>query len=523
MEIDPNYEFEAPKWVDFTADFEDELNELSLNSSWFEKVHPLHEPKDPLHHDATAKPLLASAQVEKPATNSKPQSHKLKKNYNSKKSLGIKSIRTQRGEHEGMNIRENSGKGQRDVKSLTAKNDDKKTTQRISSEEGNLTPERLLKHHKQCSFTPPWINSPQNRPESASQAKKRDGRSCSLNNMAVFSPQRVPTNQSPMSPVPVRSVKQSYAESASSPKTSLLSKAVSGSQKGNQPRRKRRLLPATPSMNKNSPGGIYTSPASPSQLGHQIGGKEGKMNDQMSCKEAACSVSSMPLRAVDKSQAVTQEHLPGHLQSNSTIKREFQDKNMFSQRPLEAIHENSTSKGKPSQSLAQTDSEKNTSPKRKTVMQSNDLSLEALLKQHNKKIAAARNQYDENGRKIRTAQPNFCPAPGHKTFSSSSSVISPSTACKRPSTSAEPVVGVKQKRRSCVAAMSSTQTELATLKKNLSSNINRKGKEDVCQQTAKQKRRSCVATFGNGGHAKLDKELRDLIAQHNSKVKAKRS
>ena len=102
--------------------------------------------------------------------------------------------------------------------------------------------------------------------------------------------------------------------------------------------------------------------------------------------------------------------------------------------------------------------------------------------------------------------------------------MSPSAACKRPTTAVEPVVGVKQKRRSCVAAVSSTQSEKATFKTNSSSsNINRKGKEDVCKQTVKQKRRSCVATFGNSGNAKLDKELRDLIAQHNSKVKAKRS
>ena len=32
METDPNYEFEAPKWFDFTEDFEDELN--VDNSRW---------------------------------------------------------------------------------------------------------------------------------------------------------------------------------------------------------------------------------------------------------------------------------------------------------------------------------------------------------------------------------------------------------------------------------------------------------------------------------------------------------
>lgn len=35
METDPDYEFEAPKWFDFTADFEDELNN---DSKWVKQT-----------------------------------------------------------------------------------------------------------------------------------------------------------------------------------------------------------------------------------------------------------------------------------------------------------------------------------------------------------------------------------------------------------------------------------------------------------------------------------------------------
>ena len=39
METDPNYEFEAPKWFDFTADFEDEFNE---DSKWVKQTYISH-------------------------------------------------------------------------------------------------------------------------------------------------------------------------------------------------------------------------------------------------------------------------------------------------------------------------------------------------------------------------------------------------------------------------------------------------------------------------------------------------
>ena len=39
------------------------------------------------------------------------------------------------------------------------------------------------------------------------------------------------------------------------------------------------------------------------------------------------------------------------------------------------------------------------------------MSLEEMLRQHNQKIMATQCRYDENGRRIRSATPTFCPAP----------------------------------------------------------------------------------------------------------------
>ena len=132
----------------------------SPNDSWFERVHPLHEPKDPSYHDATTKPLLTTSQVNKAAPPiSKPQTSKAKKNYNSKKSLGIKSIRTRRGEHEKANNRNSSGKGLKNEQShkpdqQACLKDEK------NAEDGRKTPDEIT-HDKLCNFTPPWTNSPE--------------------------------------------------------------------------------------------------------------------------------------------------------------------------------------------------------------------------------------------------------------------------------------------------------------------------------------------------------------------------
>ncbi|KAL9962297.1 hypothetical protein ACROYT_G031385 [Oculina patagonica] len=525
METDPKYEFEAPKWFDFTGDFDDELNdESSPNDLWFERVHPLHEPRDPSHHDGTTKPLLATSQVNKAApSNSKPQTSKAKKNYNSKKSLGIKSIRTRRGEHENAKNRESSGKGLKSEQSQKADlrvclKEGKDNLQGGSTEDGRETPDEI-KHNKQCNFTPPWTNSPEalNKTGDTSHANKKKERSSSLTDATVFSPCRVPAHQSPLSPARVRRLKSSTGSSLS-PKSSLLSKAVNGNcHQASQCGRKRRLLPAIPDAKQN-PVVASKITSSPSRLPCQLKSEteESKLDDQIQVDpgEAALGVSNKPLRATESQvmEAVTQDQ-----HSSDASKRE--DKHMLSQRPLEAIPENSNGKGKalPTESDRQRNfrSESETSP--------NDTSLEALLKQHNKKVAAARSQYDENGRKIRTAEPNFCPAPSHKPSSSSSSSSS-SSACKRSTTPLEkPVIAAKQKRRSCVAAVSNTRSETVKPKTHSKSSHTNKKVETVKPAT-KQKRRSCVAALQQSGQGtNTEKELRDLIAQHNSRVNAKKS
>jgi len=132
----------------------------SLNDSWFERVHPLHEPRDPSFHDGTTKPLLTSTtQVTKTApSSSKPQGNKAKKNYNSKKSLGIKSIRTRRGQHDCTNKSESSGLGLKNGKAQKANRqtgvrDGKKDSQgSYMYPDGGDTPDEI--------FTPPYANLP---------------------------------------------------------------------------------------------------------------------------------------------------------------------------------------------------------------------------------------------------------------------------------------------------------------------------------------------------------------------------
>lgn len=317
---------------------------------------------------------------------------------------------------------------------------------------------------------------------------------------SLSSPQRVAAHQSPLSLARVQSLKSSLG-SPLSPKSSLLSKAVSGSyNQGGQCGRKRRLLPAIPDLKQN-PAGTSTISSSPIRLPCQLKEEtEGfSLSDdqiEIECKDTTCGVSSKLSRAAVMEPTATQEQ-----QGNHIFKR---DDNI---RSLEAIPEDSNGKGKPNRTL-----------KSETETFSNDTSLEALLKQHNKKIAAARSQYDENGRKIRTAEPNFCPAPSHK--------LSSSSACKRSTSSLEkPTIAAKQKRRSCVAAVSNTHSEMTKSKtqSNNSSLANNKVKDAVNKQTVKQKRRSCAAALQHSGQvSNADKELRDLIAQHNSRVNAKK-
>lgn len=347
---------------------------------------------------------------------------------------------------------------------------------------------------------------------------QRKGSVSSLSEVAVFSPRRVPVNHSPMSPARVRSLKSSSSSmSPCSPKTSLLSKAVSGTCQ--QVGRKRRLLPAIPDS-KPKPDEASRIFSPPGQCSSQLVDgadkktasvlQSAKMNEKELFKEAVFGDSIKPLRAGDTCVNMGTSKQAQH--SSDACK---EDKNVFGQRSLDAIPENSSSKGIGNQA---SESEK------QTVALSNDQSLEELLKKHNKKIVSARSQYDENGRKIRTAEPSFCPAPSKKPPLS----LSSSAACKRPAASVDkPTVSAKQKRRSCMATVSnvpSERTKSNTHSSNKNTNVNKKDKESSNLQAAKQKRRSCMASLQNGGQANMaDRELRDLIAQHNSRLSAKRS
>lgn len=137
----------------------------SPNDSWFERVHPLHEPRDPSFHDGTTKPLLTTTtQVTKTApSSSKPKVNKAKKNYNSKKSLGIKSIRTRQGQHDGANNRESSGMRLKNGQSKRADRrtcvGDGKGDSQGSNIESEDTPDEIRNKDK-CSFTPPGTNLP---------------------------------------------------------------------------------------------------------------------------------------------------------------------------------------------------------------------------------------------------------------------------------------------------------------------------------------------------------------------------
>lgn len=371
-----------------------------------------------------------------------------------------------------------------------------------------------------------------------------EGKSGSLGELADFSPQRVPVPQSPLSSVRIRGLKSS-SMSPCSPKTSMLSKAVTGNVQ--RVGRKRRLLPSVPDTKKNPLVSDKMTFSSPIHCSNELDNQGYKKlvetssvskNSDLLTYGSNQGLPSSSLSNMDEKPLLREEMFDGNSKPLRTtelcLKRETvnhaqhcsdefyrQERNVVSERSLNTILE--THK----QALTAMETDKDRALRGEEVALTNDMSLEELLKQHNKKIIAARNQYDENGRKIRTAEPSFCPAPSKKLMTS---LKSPSTtmACKRPMTTMpKPTACAKQKRRSCVAAVGSSR-ESARLNappvlSKVHTNTSKRGKETLKQQTAKQKRRSCVASLQNSTQTNTaDKELRDLIAQHNSRVSAKR-
>lgn len=139
----------------------------SLNDSWFEREHPLHEPKDPSFHSATVKPLLPGFNKTE-SSKTKPQGKKpIKRDFNSKKSLGLKTIRTQRGQHKN-DTKQSRGATGAKTRKTPAQNADRQASVKderqdsdgsVRRDDGRNTPDEIL-HNKSCNFTPPWSDSP---------------------------------------------------------------------------------------------------------------------------------------------------------------------------------------------------------------------------------------------------------------------------------------------------------------------------------------------------------------------------
>lgn len=539
METDPNYEYDAPKWFDFIAENEQLGDELSLDDSWFEREHPLHEPKDPNYYSATDKPLVSRCQGNKAElSKGKPRDKKpAKKDYGSKKSLGLRTIRTRRGQHGNQARNENCATSTETGK-LSAQNaeqqvslkEGKKDSNGTFRGDGRETPDEIM-CDKKCSFTPPWTDSPKT--EDTPHDSSKEGSESSLNDVAVFSPRSAKLSHSPMSPVRIRSLKSSSSSASPSPKTSLLHKAMTGACRQG-PRRRRRLLPAIPDVNTTSVEGNGIKSLPDLHLTQSGDGtcqktttipQSSKTSEKPSLKEATVvdTCSMKPLRATDMRANIGASNNNNNYCSLPRHGNEFckDENNTFTGRSLCVIPESNYSEKGNNQVLASTDCEKQKSTRCETGLLSNNKSLEALLKMHNKKVVSARSQYDDNGRRIKTAEPNFCPAPA-KTLSAS---------CKRFAPTVEkPVGSAKQKRRSCMASVINTQSEITKgintclTSSNTSTENNKKGKESSSKQTTKQKRRSCMASLQNNGLTEtVDKELRNLITQHNSRVSARKS
>lgn len=301
-----------------------------------------------------------------------------------------------------------------------------------------------------------------------------------------------------------------------SPKSSLLHQAVAGACHLG-PRRRRRLLPAIPVVKSTSAKAIEMRPSPDLCSSHVlVDGLNQKTrpicdSDKPALKETVVSNSMKPLRATDTHANIGASNHPFPRKSSEFSK---EDKNTFIGHSLCVIPERHCKEGSGCKALASREREKQKSSKWETGQLSSDKSIEELLKMHNKKIVSAKSQYDENGRRIKTSEPNFCPAPVKN---------SPASQKRSASTVDKPVVSAKQKRRSCVASVTSAQSELSKGKNVVltSSRTNMKGNDYSNQQTAKHKRHSCMASLQNNDFTDtVDNELRDLIAQHNSRVNA---
>ena len=139
----------------------------SLYDSWFEREHPLHEPKDPSFHSAAAKPLLPGLQGNKTdSSTTKPQGKKpIKGDFNCKKSLGLRTIRTQRGQYKN-DTKQGRGATAKKICKTPSQNadqqvsvkDERRDSNGSARGDGRNTPDEIL-YNKSCNFTPSWSDS----------------------------------------------------------------------------------------------------------------------------------------------------------------------------------------------------------------------------------------------------------------------------------------------------------------------------------------------------------------------------
>lgn len=140
----------------------------SLSDSWFERTHPLHEPKVPSQENTSNKPLLGkheSKTVPSKKTCAKPGQASRGK---TKKSLGVKMIRTQRGEHGPRTSREHTDKpcgekpcGEKacDVRRGACDVRGNSWGRSPGVEVGRTTPDEF-RCDSNFTFHPPWTSSP---------------------------------------------------------------------------------------------------------------------------------------------------------------------------------------------------------------------------------------------------------------------------------------------------------------------------------------------------------------------------
>ena len=110
--------------------------------------------------------MISGSKTESSKT--KPQGKKLiKRDFNSKKSLGLKTIRTQRGQHKNdIDTKQGRGATAKKTRKTPPQNADQQVSVKDERQDSNgsvmgdgrNTPDEIL-HNKSCNFTPPWSDS----------------------------------------------------------------------------------------------------------------------------------------------------------------------------------------------------------------------------------------------------------------------------------------------------------------------------------------------------------------------------